>query len=644
MRALNSKGEWCAGVGGGVASFQGKVLAQQAGGTCFVDDDHVIYQVCQSGCQIVVHNVRDDSKVPVDDTGASPISADGGVWVIWGGLAKKGVRDSLGRSWDTAGICASSVGPDGDIALKNAYQSYGPWTVYKKDGTTWQLQPGTTPQQADGSDLGHDVNDLCLLGNNRASFTIHGEPQVAGDVPLVNPVTRPFWWLRLVETPQGWYALYQESAGSHLVLQKVGTTQGYVVGQGNTFQPDARLVGTDIWVRYSTTAGERPQDIVVQPIDLTTPMIDLNSLLVKHPPVYPKFGQNLLSGYFYQYSDQYGDNASAPGNCTVLVEPNVWKRVPASKQLICSTNALPTTLDRVAAIFVSASDVNSLESAATAAKTLYPQIPVLGYLDGRNWTSIPRQNIDWFGVQAYCGKNESLVAFEQAIQTLITQIDAPIALVLQDYDTNDTLTKDLVDVQDVYQKLVFNNQNVIAALRFSDGRSSGSLGGTRVHPELYEWHAAFDAAIPAPLPIQRHALPPTVTITSYDKTVTVGTPVYAVAQIGGGPATTIQWLYRWHGTKDWATAAINPATDNDHHFTFSNAAGVYEIAAAVHGPGGDAQTGALRLVTVTAPVPSPAPTPAPPPPAPTPVPTPVPKPPVPPKKAWWQVLLGLFGF
>lgn len=645
MRALNTKGEWCAGVGGGIASFNGRVLAQPAGGTCFKDDDHVIYQVCDgNGCRNVLHNVRDDSKVVVDATGSSSISADGGVWVLWGGLTKLGVRDSLGRTWPDAGMCPSSVGPDGDIALKNSYQSYGPWTVYKQDGRTWQLQPGTSPQQADASDLGHDVNDLCLLGNNRASFTIHGEPQVVGDVPLCNPVTRPFWWLRLVETPLGWFALYQE-AGGRLFLQKIGTTQGYVVAPGpNTFEPDARLVGNIIFVRYATNQGETPDSVVNQPVDLATPMIDLSALVQTHVPTYPKFNQAMLSGYFYQYSDQYGDNQSAPGNCTVLVEPNVWKRVPISVQLICSTNALPDTLDRVAALWVSAEDVNSLETAAAAVKAQYPSIPVLGYIDGRNWTRVPK-NVDWFGIQTYCLKGESVAAFQQAIQSLIAQLEpfGKIALITQNYDTNASLTGDLVPLQNIYQQLAYKNTSVIAALRFSDGRSIAgtTTGGTRVHPELYPWHRAFDAAIIGAPEIQRVNAAPTITILSYDKTVTVGQPVYAVAQLGGGPATTIQWLYRQQGHHAWLTAALNPATDTDHHFTFSNVAGVYEIAAAVAGPGGNAQTGVIRLVTVVAaPIPAPAPTPEPTPePTPTPAPTPLPTP----KKSWWQKVLAFFG-
>lgn len=371
------------------------------------------------------------------------------------------------------------------------------------------------------------------------------------------------------------------------------------------------------------------------------PMTAARKAIAARPDV-AKFDHPMWSGYFYQWSDKYGDNPSAPGNCSVVVEPDVWKRCPTS--VITATNAL-APVERTVATWVSGGNVDEVEAEAAKARALCPARPCIGYLDRGTWDRVPR-NVDWFGVQTYCGATETLTQFEQRIRQQIALLSphGKIALVVQDYDTNDTLTRDLVSLQAVYVRLA-RDKNVVAVLRFSDGRAlaDNSRGGTRVHPELYPHHRAFDAAIPGTPAIETAAKAPEVTIVSFIQTVEVGQPARAVAKLTttAGPADTLTWYYAVNGK--WNIAAVNPSSDLDHSYKFA-APGDYDIAVEAKGPGGANRTWMPRTIHVTAvalppepdPVPEPEPVPAPTPP--TPVPTPTPTPPKPKRRrapSWW---------
>ena len=307
---MNARGEWCAGIGGGIASWGTverrpdgtaaavvqAVLDSPAGGTRWLTDDEVVYQYCGAGgCVVRAVNVRTGARREVNDNGASTIAAGGGVCALWGGMPNgpRGYRDTLGRPTPggaptaLAGICATSGSPDGAVAVKNLYQSYGPWTAYERDGSRWSVTGGDL-DAGDAADLGHDAADLRMYGGRRASFVIHGEPQVTGPgLPLPNPLTRPFWWLQLVETPAGWLQLYQESVRSQLLLQRVGGTDGWVLAPGgNTFEPVARALPSGaVRVVWSVDPSETPAGIRAVDIDVAAiPAIDLRPAVAAPPP------------------------------------------------------------------------------------------------------------------------------------------------------------------------------------------------------------------------------------------------------------------------------------------------------------------------------------------------------------------------
>jgi hypothetical protein len=112
-------------------------------------------------------------------------------------------------------------------------------------------------------------------------------------------------------------------------------------------------------------------------------------------------------------------------------------------------------------------------------------------------------------------------------------------------------------------------------------------------------------------------LPPAVTIVDYQpREGTSPLRVYATwsPEAHSGPIDLLEWLTRPLAQSSWSVVATNPPSDPDHTFVLTDV-GAHELALRARGPGGVAQTGVERLVTVTSPVipELPEPTPEPPP-------------------------------
>jgi hypothetical protein len=280
MPYLNKYGEWCAGIGSigvswGSASGVGTVIWPVGGGAHWLNDDTVIGQHCPGGvCGIYAWDVRLNSEVMISSRGANDLSARSNVWAAWlGGNPAYGVFTSTGKLLPNAGLSVTSVGPDGSIAIKRSYQGIGNWDVHEMAGATWLLTGG-------------DAGSIHLLGSRRAAWIEGGAPKVTDGVPKPNPRSIPIYWLRMLDTPNGWWCLY--NVGEDTVLHPVASDSGYVVAVGNAFQPDLMLYAPNvIRVVYSVTAGERPEDIVVRDIDLSEPRVVVASTPLPFVPGLP---------------------------------------------------------------------------------------------------------------------------------------------------------------------------------------------------------------------------------------------------------------------------------------------------------------------------------------------------------------------
>jgi hypothetical protein len=114
---------------------------------------------------------------------------------------------------------------------------------------------------------------------------------------------------------------------------------------------------------------------------------------------------------------------------------------------------------------------------------------------------------------------------------------------------------------------------------------------------------AFFAEIEQPYPpheppVQTGVVPPAVTITGYAPSAgVVPLTVVATAAITGGVVNTFTWRWRRSGEPQWHSAPPVPSTVVHHDFVFDSP-GRYEISLRGDGPGGIAETGMRREVTV----------------------------------------------
>jgi hypothetical protein len=630
MPLISRLGHVLAGGGGVQGSVNGTPYPFPTyGGGAWLTDEQTI--VAGRDGKLHTFNVRTQEHEVLSYYAGNDIVAGGGRWLAW---KSSGVYGSVALP-DAPNPGLIAAGPDGTLVYVPDRQDGRSPVFLAPDGTSWNA-PGAI------------VYDVQVFSPRSAMWTFqnvvytHEYPRPA---TLTN-VGRP---RRAVINGEDWIVYWSEGTG--LVAHPwTNPRAGFLIEtRPLAFAHDAVGIDGQLRVVYSSTQGEAPQDIVTRTYTPDMPRVDLTALVGVAP-----FAQPLWSGYFYQWSNKYGDNASAPGNCTVVVEAGVASRVPTSQALIVSVDAFDISQAmwqaRVPAVWVSGGNEDDLETAAAQARVVMQKFtgtkPVIGYLDKGRWGRGVK-GIDIFGIQAYASVSESLSQFEQRVRDQITMLSpyGRLALHFQNYDTNDALTRDLVSLQSVFARLA-RYDAVVACLRFSDGRAlpDGSRGGTRTHPELYSYHKAFDAAItqtPA-IPNDVSVPAPAVTIMSYVAMARVGEAARAVAKLSGGPATTLQWLSRPVGRTEWSVRATNPADDLDHSFMF-DAPGSYEIGVKVTGPGGTNQTGARRVIDVVAasgpavpvPVPQPEDDDAPAPPA---VPVPVPTTTTPrPRKVpkWW---------
>lgn len=288
MPRLNRTGEfWCSGIAGAgfyVGDFDtrgnARVLHHQdnAGMRGWFTDDLAITQFGDS--QVLGINARTGARVAVDGQGASEVQANGGVWAAF---TLDGVRTSTGLKFPSAYIGASTgparndcIGPDGQIAIKEKYHSFGPWHVYRSDGSRWLLASG-------------DAANIQLLGGDRAIYRQGWQWFATGDIPVPKPVTAIAWGLKLLETPEGWWLVYQAEDG-RVVAHPNGNALGYILGSvTDAFGLDAlRLADGRFSVIWATTEGENPRDIVTTYFSLSNPRVSVSpeiTVAPTRPPV-----------------------------------------------------------------------------------------------------------------------------------------------------------------------------------------------------------------------------------------------------------------------------------------------------------------------------------------------------------------------
>lgn len=260
MPKLNSKGEWCAGIGGSTVSYQGQVIATPAAGSAsWIDDTHIIYQQCDGDvCRLYIYDTTTGQIAIAANRGANSIAAGGKVWAAW--LAGYGLYASTGLYLPDAGLI--TVGrSDGAIGYKKVYQSDGPYYAKETDGSEWLIT--------------QTLGQLQLLGNQEACWTADSTIHTTEGVPT--PIIENWNYgmrMVLVNNTQ-WWVLYASSATGCYVAHPAENPGGPIAIHPELseqqFGFDAVAVGSIIHYVFATNEGESPESVVKGTIDTGVP-------------------------------------------------------------------------------------------------------------------------------------------------------------------------------------------------------------------------------------------------------------------------------------------------------------------------------------------------------------------------------------
>lgn len=494
MPRLNRDGSlWCSGIAG-VGFFGGDFVADRprtlteihpAGMRAFLNDEEAVTQCADT--QVLAVKCRTGDRRVVSIGGAGEVFAGGGVWAAF--LAGGGVRTSTGLVLPSAYVGAGTgpmrsdcVGPDGQIAIKDTYHSYGPWHVYRRDRSRWLLSE-------------KDAVNIQLLGGDRAIFREGWKWVGFGvGVPTPRPLTEPAWNLRYLETPEGWWIFYQENNG-RIFAHPNGVPVGHILGSAtDAFGIDAVMLADGrIRVIWATSEGEVPSSIVTAHFRLTDARVPLES---QSEPIV-KIDRSMWGGWFV-----FGPHENLPGNCYLQCGP-----IGAQYEEVF----LYDVAGHVIAQYVAAERAGQdIEEEIAKARQRHPELPVIFYWTRQNQHG-PVPSADWVGVEMYRGAVESVAAFEAAGRYATARCPKVI-LIPGVYTSNANNTTDLKSIPPVVARVAHDMPNVVGLLNFSGaGRATGYQDHPEVHPAWEEVFAGIPSApsIPSPGPVPEPKPKPT---------------------------------------------------------------------------------------------------------------------------------------
>jgi hypothetical protein len=222
MPRFNSRGDWCAGIGGGSVRVNDTQIATNAGQACWLDDDHVLYQ---QGAHLETYNVRTGAYVrDFDAEGANEIAAGGGVYAAkFSGVLR--VKHLDGSVSPYPGYFVGDVGPDGSFVM------LGP----------------------DGTVQGQVVRFVQVLGGGAWSgLDSNYRPVQSPGVSVPQVIDGRTYGFRRA----GAFCCYQ-TEDARLIVQHIDRKVGKVFRNvPNAYRPDLVQRGDQLCVIYATDEGE----------------------------------------------------------------------------------------------------------------------------------------------------------------------------------------------------------------------------------------------------------------------------------------------------------------------------------------------------------------------------------------------------
>jgi hypothetical protein len=361
------------------------------------------------------------------------------------------------------------------------------------------------------------------------------------------------------------------------------------------------------------------------------------NLRVTTPAVLPRTTKQGELGYFFQYSGQYGDSPEFPGNVTIIVK-NVEADIAALQRalslgevVVIPANLLehvPTErLRQIRALYIGSergwehAELEAQEAKRAWGRTSRGHIDVFWYVTPTEVRTpgfkLP-PSVDIVGPQIYLDDfNIDLEEARAQIWNFVRMYEAVIPKTLpwwpicQAFDRRKDAAGTVKFRPDTLANMqpeffeVFRNRDQVKGLIFF---AANRPGGVRDYPEVLKWHHAMCEALPSgppwpkEEPMPQHN-PPKITITEYSpRQGTAPLRVRAIyrSEPDAGRIDTLQWMQKRTADREWnVVAPNNDPNDPDHTYTFTEP-GEWEIKLRAIGPGGEWETGARRVINVSA--------------------------------------------
>ncbi len=474
---------------------------------------------------LAIYTPSSGSMIPLNLTGdpnkfwqAGDFAANGGNFIAW--LAGVGVYGTLSApdyDLSAAGVVIPfSVGPDGaKVFVPNRQNGVG-LVLVNPDGSLVDI-PGINPQ------------DVQVLGANKVRWKGGAHGLDPAKPALANAAGLQTVFVDGVE----WLVYWSEGLG--LIAQINGATDGWVIDRRpNEFHYHAVAANGKLWLAWSTTDGEGPDDVVV--CSVATAGVSYGSvapyrLAANWAPATPTWEQFVVAppvvitpnvsalprkiwvAPYYSHSVRYGDTpiadhvgnaitvvAGTADNPTVALKAELDRIRPLGLPMIVQGGVAieAVNLNQVIAWLVSGTDMNNLGQNVYAALGM-PEKPVIAYLDNRNWPTAKPAWMSgrvWPAVQAYRGPGEDMGVFAASMNSVMANVSGygqPIVLTPRFDDFNGSgsvnQTLEAMPLYDQWLRKFF----VVGLMPFADRRGNGIA---KV-PAFRAWAKAFLAANPA---------------------------------------------------------------------------------------------------------------------------------------------------
>lgn len=547
----------------------GQTTKVRDGGTATAGGERIYYQGAADARLHACALDGSDEQTPDCPTGLSLIVASSSVWAAWTrGHVTVTSWDGHYQGWvpllatEDGAVLLMSY-PDPGLGLRLVDATGDVWT----DATARGNMALPYPQA-----FALDRHRFCWVEPS-GRLRVRGLPEPA----QVSDIHDPF----LLDAPSGdvWIGYHNSRCIAHPLTDP---SRGYILSTGVTFGTSA--AGNR--VGWGRTQGESV--LGYADVDWSVALQDL-----AQPDDIVSVDRAIRFGFF-----EFGGPTDCPVNCRLSVEQGApWLIVrdldgrPLYRYVAGDPDGDPDAIDR----------------AVATARAVGDGLEVLAYVPRQ--ASAVRLPDAIVGVECYRLVDESVTDFERRIRDVVARCRRAV-LIAQCYTSNDRQTKDLRSIPPVVARIARDAANVECGLVFS---GSGRATGYQDHPEVQPDWRRVAATIRTPVgTTPPQPIPPglpqlRVSIDHYTPGGQAPCRVAADYHVEGHGQAALQVYLTLDGQR--VAMETDPA---GQLATVVTEPGEYRLGAMVDCAGRKAQTGATRIVRVTARPDVPAPPPAPP--------------------------------